>query len=279
MRYGFVLPGGGARVAAELAGEAEAAGWDGFFVWDSVWGVDPWVSLAAMAMSTQRIQLGTMLTPVSRRRPWKLAGETATLDQLSGGRLILSVGLGAVETGFAAFGEETDRKVRAELLDEGLEILTGLWDGQPFEYEGQHYRVRETSFLPPPPPVRRPGRPRIPIWVAGAWPRPKSMRRAIRYDGLLPSKLTASGARGPITPADVREMTEFVKEQRPGDNPFDIVLEGETPGDDPGRAMDTVRPLAEAGVTWWLETLWSPPNGPEEVRDRLRHGAPRVEDV
>ncbi len=278
MRYGFVLPGGGARVAAELAGEAEAAGWDGFFVWDSVWGVDPWVSLAAVAMSTQRIQLGTMLTPVSRRRPWKLAGETATLDQLSGGRLILSVGLGAVETGFAAFGEKTDRKVRAELLDEGLEILTGLWDGQPFEYEGQHYRVRETSFLPPPPPVRRPGRLRIPIWVAGAWPRPKSMRRAIRYDGLLPSKLTASGTPEPVTPADVREITEFVEERRPGDNPFDIVLEGETPGDDSGRAMDTVRPLAEAGVTWWLETLWSPPNGPEEVRDRLRHGPPRVEE-
>lgn len=129
MRYGFVLPGGDAREAAELAGEAEAAGWDGFFVWDSVWGVDPWVSLAAAAVRTESIRLGTMLTPLSRRRPWKLAGETVTLDHLSGGRLVLSVGLGAVETGFAAFGEETDRKIRSELLDEGLDVLTGLWRG------------------------------------------------------------------------------------------------------------------------------------------------------
>lgn len=111
MKYGFVLPKDDARTAAQLAHEAEAAGWDGFFVWDSVWGTDPWVTLAAVAMRTERIRIGTMVTPISRRRPWKLAGETATLDQLSGGRLILSVGLGATDTGFAEFGEETDRKI------------------------------------------------------------------------------------------------------------------------------------------------------------------------
>lgn len=156
MQYGFVFPGSGARTAADLAHEAEAAGWDGFFVWDSVWGMDPWVTLAAVAVSTERIRIGTMLTPVSRRRPWKLAGETVTLDHLSNGRLILSVGLGAPETGFAQFGEETDRKIRAELLDEGLDILTGLWRGQPFNYDGKHYRVRETTFMPPLPPVQSP---------------------------------------------------------------------------------------------------------------------------
>src|SRR3712207_9453887 len=108
MGYGIVLPRGDARAAADLAREAEQAGWDGFFVWEPVWGIDAWVSLAAAAMVTERIRLGTMLTPLSRMRPWKLASETVTLDHLSGGRVILAVGLGAVDTGFAAFGEVTD---------------------------------------------------------------------------------------------------------------------------------------------------------------------------
>ena len=137
-KYGFVLPIGGPRDAADLAYEAEQDGWDGFFVWEPVWGFDAWVMLAAAAVRTGRIKLGTMITPVSRMRPWKLASETVALDHLSQGRLILSAGLGAINNGFAEFGEETDRKVRAELLDEGLEILTGLWKGQPFRYEGKH---------------------------------------------------------------------------------------------------------------------------------------------
>src|SRR5919112_1428396 len=127
MRYGFVFPRGDARTAADFAREAEQAGWDGFFVWEPVWGIDAWVSLTAAAMQTERIKLGTMLTPLSRMRPWKLASESATLDRLSNGRVILAVGLGAIDSGFAAFGEETDRKVRAELMDEALEIVTGLW--------------------------------------------------------------------------------------------------------------------------------------------------------
>jgi len=126
VKYGFVLPSGDARVAADLAYEAEQAGWDGFFVWEPVWVWDAWVSLAAAAMRTERIRLGTMITPASRMRPWKLASETVTLDHLSGGRVILSVGLGATDTGFDAFGEVTDRRTRAELLDESLDIITGL---------------------------------------------------------------------------------------------------------------------------------------------------------
>ncbi len=274
MRYGFVLPGGGPREAAELAHEAEAAGWDGFFVWDSVWGMDPWVMLAAVAMRTERLRIGTMLTPVSRRRPWKLAGETVTLDHLSNGRLILSAGLGALDTGFDEFGEETDRKVRAELLDEGLDILTGLWRGQPFNYTGKHYRVRETTFMPPPPPVQLP---RIPIWVVGLWPSTRSMRRVLRYDGLLPLKKDDDGAFTGATPVDIREMKAYVEERRMETTPFDIVMEGETPGEDPARAGEIVRPLAEAGATWWLETMWSPPNEPEDVYARLRQGPPSVE--
>src|SRR4051794_13502992 len=233
MRYGFVFPLGDARTAADFAHEAEQAGWDGFFVWEPVWGIDAWVSLAAAAMRTERIKLGTMLTPLSRMRPWKLASETATLDRLSDGRVILAVGLGATDTGFEDFGEVTDRKERAELLDEGLDILTGLWHGQPFTYSGKHYTVKETKFHPPPPPIQQP---RIPIWVVGAWPYPKSMRRVLRYDGLLPSVLGEDGKARNADPEDVRAMKAYVEANRAETTPFDIIADGETPGDDPAQA-------------------------------------------
>src|SRR5512133_521988 len=190
MKFGFVLPFGDARFAANCAQQAEENGWDGFFAWEPVWGVDAWVSLTAAALSTSQIRLGTMLTPLPVLSPWKLASETATLDNLSGGRLILSVGLGAVDTGFMNFGLPTDRKIRAERLDEGLEILTGLWKGQPFQFEGRHYHIQPTDFQTPPPPLQRP---RIPIWVVGAWPKEKSMQRALQFDGLLPNFIGPGG--------------------------------------------------------------------------------------
>ncbi len=276
MKFGFVLPFGDARTAAEFAHDAEEAGWDGFFVWEPVWGIDAWVTLTAAAMRTERIRLGTMLTPLSRMRPWKLASETATLDNLSNGRVILSVGLGAVDTGFEAFGEVTDRKIRAELLDEGLDILTGLWRGQPFHYEGKHYHVKESDFFPPPPPVQKP---RIPIWVVGAWPRQKSMRRVLKYDGLLPNKFNPDGTLAQVTPDDIRAMCAYVAAHRTAPTPFDIVVEGQTVGEDREQASATVHLWAEAGATWWLETSWAASNDPSrlaEVRKRIRQGPPRL---
>jgi alkanesulfonate monooxygenase SsuD/methylene tetrahydromethanopterin reductase-like flavin-dependent oxidoreductase (luciferase family) len=281
MNYGFVYPGGEARAAAECALAAEAAGWDGFFVWDPVWGVDAWVSLAAAAMRTERIRLGTMITPVSRYRPWQLASGTATLDRLSGGRVILAVGLGAIDTGLIQFGEETDRRTRAELLDEGLEILTGLWRGQPYAFDGRHYHVKETTFLPPPPPVQTP---RIPIWVVAAWPWPKSMDRAARYDGLLPLNLSADKQMSPLTPADVAAMRAYLAEHRAATTPFDIVVEGETPGHAGEAALARIRAFGEAGATWWLEAMWGEadaktlwlPATHERILARIRQGPPRV---
>ena len=277
MKYGFVLPSGDARTAADMARAAEEAGWDAFFVWEPVWGVDAWVCLTAAAMVTERIRLGTMITPVSRMRPWKLASETATLDNLSGGRVILSVGLGATDTGFVQFGEVTDRKTRAELLDEGLEIMTGLWRGQPFAYDGKHYHVKPTEFMPPPPPVQQP---RIPIWVVGAWNRPKSMARVLRYDGILPNVLTPEGDHRPVTAGDVREIAAYVRANRTEATPFDIVAEGETPGDDPGRAAGIVREWADAGATWWIEAHWpglQDADGPARVWERLLQGPPMAD--
>lgn len=273
MQYGFVFASGDARDVADLAHVAEQAGWDAIFVWDPVWGIDPWVSLAAAAMRTERIRLGTMLTPVSRRRPWKLASETATLDRLSNGRVILAVGLGAPDTGFAEFGEETDRKTRAELLDEGLDIVTGLWRGQPFNYDGKHYQIRETTFSPPPPPVQQP---RIPIWVVGAWPSARSMQRVARYDGLLPYKLHDPPATTSLTPDDLRAMHAFIEQRRTETTPFDIVMEGRTPGDDADRARAIVQPWAEAGATWWLEAMWTEPNSLDDQRTRIEQGPPRI---
>ncbi len=274
MRYGFIIPKGDPRTVAELAREAEEAGWDGAFYWDGIyvgeeWEVyDPWVVMAAMAVRTEKVRIGAVLTPPARRRPWKLARETMTLDHLSGGRLVLPVGLGALDDGgFAKVGEPTDRKVRAQLLDESLEILTGLWSGKPFSYEGEHYRFEEMTFLPPPVQALR-----IPIWVVGAWPSEKSMGRAMRYDGLL-----AATVGGGVTPEDIRAMQAYVEENRPEATPFDIVSEGETPGDDPDRAARAVRPFAEAGITWWMEAKWSPPNEPDDLRARIRHGPPSID--
>jgi alkanesulfonate monooxygenase SsuD/methylene tetrahydromethanopterin reductase-like flavin-dependent oxidoreductase (luciferase family) len=271
MQYGFVLPYGDARTAADTARLCEQSGWDGFFVWEPVWGIDAWICLTAAAMVTDRIKLGTMLTPLSRMRPWKLASETATLDNLSGGRVILAVGLGAIDTGFAEFGEETDRRIRAELLDESLDILTGLWAGQPFSYDGKHYRIRETSFFPPPPPIQQP---RIPIWVVGAWGRPRSMRRALRYDGLLPHLAESAE----LTPALVAQMRAHADAERGEDaGPYDIVVEAESPANDSAAAIAKARPYEHAGATWWIESPWgiTGPDAAARLRARIVAGPPR----
>jgi alkanesulfonate monooxygenase SsuD/methylene tetrahydromethanopterin reductase-like flavin-dependent oxidoreductase (luciferase family) len=278
MQYGFIIPTGDVRTIAELAHEAEDAGWDGVFYWDGICigemgpMYDPWVTMAAMAMRTERVKLGAMLTPLSRRRPWKVARETVTLDHLSQGRLIVPVGLGAVDDGgFSKVNEITDRKTRAERLDESLDILTGLWSGEPFSYTGKHYQVQEMTFLPPP--VQTP---RIPIWVAGGWPSERSMRRVLRYDGLLPNKLGENGASGAILPEDLRAMRDYIAAHRTATTPFAIVMEGVTPGDDPVAAVAKVQPYLDAGATWWLEAHWSAPNGPEDSRHRIRQGPPRA---
>lgn len=275
MRYGFVIPGGDVGTLVEIAQEIEAAGWDAVFVADYVYGTDPWVSLGAIGARTERVKLGTLLTPVSRRRPWKLASELATLDRLTNGRALLAAGLGATDTGFANVGEATDRKVRAQLLDEGLELMTRFWSGKPFRYEGEHYKVNwGKGWLYTP--VQQP---RVPIWVVGAWPRPVSMRRAARWDGVIASKMTGEGSFEQPTPDDVRAMKAFVDEERARtgqSGPFDIVIEGVTPGDNSETAAEILVPFAEVGVTWWIESMWTAPGGMKGVLKRIRQGPPQV---
>ena len=270
MKYGFVIPPWPARTAVDFAAEAEQTGWDGFFLANIPWADDAWVTLAGAAMRTTRIRLGTMLTPLSCFKPWRLAAETATLDQLSNGRVILSVGLGAPDTGFDAFGEATDRRTRAELVDEGLEIVNGLWTGKPFAFTGKHYTIdaRRIDFRITPP-VQRP---RIPIWVVGAWPRPRSMARVARCDGLLPYVKPRGEQGRSATPDDVREMRAWVAAHRTPTTPFDVVIEGRTPGDAPDAAAEILRPWEDAGATWWIEALWGEPD--DVFRARMRQGPP-----
>ena len=278
MKYGFIIPGGDIHTVADLAAETEAAGWDAAFYWDGINiqdmpMYDPWVTMAAMALRTRRVRLGAIVSPLSRRRPWKLARETVSLDHLSGGRLIVPVGLGALDDGgFGKVGEPTDRKTRAELLDESLAILTGLWSGEPFQYDGKHYHLDTMTFLPKP--VQSP---RVPIWVVAMWHSERSMQRALRYDGLLPNVRGADGAPRDVTPDDIREMAAYVAERRNQSTPFDIVMEGETPGDDPAQAAAIVRPFAEAGATWWNESRWGAMSDVELVRTRIQQGPPRIE--
>lgn len=276
MRCGFVLPGGTATEQLEQAILADEAGWDGVFVWEAAYGVDAWTLLAAIAQRTTRVRLGTMLTPLPWRRPWKVASQAVTLDQLSAGRAILAVGLGAVDTELGRTGEETDRRARAELLDEGIDVIVGLWEGR-LRFSGRHYEVDLEAREDLARTARSAQRPRVPIWVVGAWPRPKSMRRVLRCDGLLPVCMDASGFRA-STPGDIRAMLAWLDDHggvRPG---FDVVVEGETPPRDRPKAEATVASWAEAGSTWWLETRWELPHDSgdrgREVRERLEAGPP-----
>jgi alkanesulfonate monooxygenase SsuD/methylene tetrahydromethanopterin reductase-like flavin-dependent oxidoreductase (luciferase family) len=280
MKFGVVVPFSDAPLTVALAREAEAAGWDGLFLPELVWGIDPWAQLAAAAVVTERIRLGTMLTPLPWVRPWTLAGQAGAVDHLSKGRTIIAVGLGAPDAGGSGFPLEMERKVRAELLDEGLDVLTGLWSGEPFEYSGKHYRVDPTPFSsntrpegmpPPPPPVQRP---RIPIWVVGVWPGKKSMQRALRYDGLLPATRGEDGVRN-ATVDEVAQMVRFARDNRPADMPFDVIVEGETAA---GGGADVVGPYSVAGATWWIESRWMLPStseGVAEFRERVMAGPPR----
>ncbi len=270
MRFGLTIPNLGeyadASLLGDLAAEADAAGWDGVFLWDHLAyrrepvfaAVDPWVALTVVAERTERVLLGPMVTPLARRRPQDVARQATTVDHLSGGRLIFGAGLGTPpDVEFEAFGEDPDARVRAARLDEALDVLCGLWSGETFSYEGVHHRVDAITFQPPP--VQQP---RPPIWIAGLLPYRRPYRRAARYEGIFD---VAAGYRGA---AGVAEVVDAVVAERGSADGFEIVVEGHSPG--------AIRPadLAAAGATWWLEHLsWKRAPLPE-LRVRVAAGPP-----
>lgn len=275
LKFGLALPYGTPRAAAQLSQLAEASGWDGCFLGDAIWCEDPMIALAAAAMTTRRIRLGTLIIPVPLRRPWKVASESVALDRLSDGRLILGLGAGAVWMGWQGFPDEvTDTRARAEMLDESIDILTLLYQRKQFDYDGKHYHLKLTLVDEqhyPPKPVQQP---RIPLWVVGIWPREKSMRRVLKCDGVIAEKMNRDGKAEEVTPADIRAMKAYMDANRTLTTPFDIVVTGNTAGLDPGQLQEKLLPYAQAGATWWVEGLMEEPD--ELLTDRIRRGPPQL---
>ncbi len=286
MKYGIYLPNfgpfGDARILADLAHDAEEAGWDGFYIWDHIAGmglpmVDTWVALTAITLNTQRIRIGTTVTPLPRRRPWKLARETVSVDRLSGGRLTLGVGIGMGEWEWGDLGEETDLKERGITLDEALSILTGLWSGEPFHFEGHHFHIRETQFLPKP--IQTP---RIPIWVGALWPHKAPFRRAAHWDGVFPLFFGAKSEEQEL--AQLKEAVCYIETQRTDPVSIELVCTGVTVPEEQQQASEMIGKRAALGMTWWLESItparfrldfkdeW--PVG--KMRERILQGPPRI---
>lgn len=281
LKVGLVSTYGTAHHHVRVAHELEDTGWDGFFTWDGIsigeadtW--DPWVLLGAVAASTRRVRLGALVFPLARRRPWKVAREALTVDHLSRGRLVLPVGLGVLDDGgFGRVGGEArELRVRAEQVDEALEILARAWTGEPFSFDGRHHTVEGLVIAPRP--VQRP---RVPVWpVAGLGSR-RSMRRAARWDGAV---LQAIGEERPLTPTEVAGAVAMLGELREElradghelSETFEVVVQGEL-APDGERARDHLAALAEAGATWWVEARWDPRTaGPDALLELARQGPP-----
>jgi len=278
VKFGVVTSFGSAHDYVAMAREAEETGWDGVFAWDDISVergdvFDPWVVLGAMAAVTDRVTLGAMVFSLARRRPWKVARETITIDHLSAGRFVLPVGLGgAWDGGYARVStEDPSRRVRAEKLDECLDILELAWSGETVSYRGSHYWMQDLHFDPPP--VQRPG---IPVWPVGAWPHAKSLRRAARWDGVIVADMSEDGDDAELSPAAVAGVASWMTEHRQASGPFEIVTEGITSGTDHAADRALLEPLADAGATWFIESRWESDQNVDTLRQRIRRGPPRL---
>lgn len=279
LHYGLYVPNFGrasyARTLAELAADAEKYGWDGFFLWDHIIEyaqrvpiVDSFTALASIATMTRRIRIGTTVTPLPRLRPWIVARQTASLDHLSNGRMMLGVGLGGEEScGYEKFGDDPNNKVLAEKLDEALEIITRLWTGKSVNYQGKYYRIQNIAFLPTP--IQKP---RIPIWVGGLWPSQAPFRRAAKWDGMIPLKTPV----GLLKPSDLPSILDYTMSRRSTGGKFDVAVIGWTVSKDRKKNAEKVRRYFDAGMTWWLESLYTKRDSPEDMRARIRKGPPRI---
>jgi alkanesulfonate monooxygenase SsuD/methylene tetrahydromethanopterin reductase-like flavin-dependent oxidoreductase (luciferase family) len=278
MQFAIYVPNfdtfGHVSTVVELARAAEAAGWDGFFLWDHLLPdedsqlgpvADTWIALTAIAGATSRLRIGALVTPLARRRPWKLARETVTLDHYSAGRLVVGAGIGGDWwREYSAVGESPDAKAHGAMLDEGLEVLTKLWTGSPVTHDGTYYHLKDAHFLPPALQT-----PRIPIWVAGVWPGTRPFRRAARWDGIFPV-----GRTGTLSPDDIRDMRAYIDSHRTATSPFDVVFGGRAQALPAAERSAHVADYAAAGVTWWLESMWADV-ALSEVQSIVQQGPPR----
>jgi alkanesulfonate monooxygenase SsuD/methylene tetrahydromethanopterin reductase-like flavin-dependent oxidoreductase (luciferase family) len=254
----------------DLGVAAERAGWDAFFLWDhmvvdpeGVEIVDPWVTLGAIAARTERIRLGTCVSPLARRRPQNIARETTTLDRLSGGRLVLGVGLGYPEAEYTTFGEDADARSLAARLDEALTVVSGLWSGEAFEHDGANFHVERVRFLPTP--VQRP---RPPVWVACMLPFRRGLVRAARWDGVVPIKVGRDGVEF-LMPDEVAAIVDDICQRRGSLDQFDVVVNAGPP------PTKSVAEYESAGATWWMASMGDFPGWLDELRAIVDAGPPR----
>ncbi len=278
MQFGLNLANfgylGNVRTQLELALEAEAAGWDGVFVWDHVNfpgmrpHADPWITLGVIASQTKRLILGTSVTPIARRRPTKLAQEILTLDALAEGRFVFGAGNGMFQDEFEHLGDEGSLRVRAEMLDEGLELLQSLWSDEEVAFEGRHYQVKTPGF------GRPAGRRKIPIWIGATWPKRKPVLRATRYDGIIP---ILDPFTDPISPEQVRDLRTLVTEQRGTEEDFDIVIPQTGGSGDPETDRRRMQDFADAGATWVLDAAFPGGETLDAIRARVRRGPPQLD--
>jgi len=286
MKFGFISSFGTIDQHVNLARETEQHGWDGFFTWDAInlsgeWAMpvyDPFAVLAAAAAVTERVTLGAMVFAVPRHRPWELAQRALTVDRLSGGRLVLPVGVGVTDDrGFTSVpGQATDLKERAGLLDENLAWLERSWSGEDFEFRGEHISTGPFRF--PEPPVNG----RIPLWPVGVWdaerPPVKNLQRALRWDGVVPQ---LRGTADEPAADSIASLTAWIAKhrddvERVSDGPFDVVAQGKL-SSDPAEAADQARAMADAGATWWIDSWWDPATvTPEMLLEKVRQGPPEL---
>lgn len=281
MRYGINIPNfgwfGDIDTLVEYATMAEDAGWDAFVLWDHMLVfkqedmvlpfADPWVALTAIACNTTKIRIGTGITPLPRRRPWKVAREAVSVDHVSKGRFILGVGIGAPpDVEFDYFGEESNPTIRSQKLDEGLEIIKGLWSGEPFSYQGSHYQLKEMTFLPKP--YQNGG---IPLWIGGGYPAKAPFRRAAHYDAVYP---VHSKWPEPLVPDHLKQIVEIVREERGNLKDYDVVVCGETSGSGTEEDCEKVESWRNAGATWWMEDIHGLRAEVKELRERIAAGPP-----
>ena len=269
MRYGVALPTGGEcgdpRFLISLAELAEGSGWDAVFLEDYVWyqgdpampTCDTWTALAAIAVRTSRVTVGVEVVALPRRRPWNVAREAAAVDQLSEGRLVVGFGVGDQgDPAFTHVGEEIDARVRGERLDEGLDIIAGLWAGDPFSFRGKHYSLDEVTFAPRP--VQQP---RPPIWIGGGYPNPRAIERSLRWDGTCMYQRDG----GHLRPESVRDLRS-----RAGERRWTIAVGGQPRRENWDEEREAIRAVAEAGADWWVE--WVPPADRQTMRASVERG-------
>ncbi len=273
MKLGITIPCLDACVVADIAVLAEKKGWDGIFLWDAD-GSIVWISLGLAAVRTERIRLGTMITPPSKRLPFELAADIACVDRVSNGRASITMGFGMGGKIFSSIGHPPDRKSRAQWVDASIDILTKLWAGKRVTYTSPFFRLDGARLHKDYLPVQKP---RPPIWTIAAWNWPKSMARALRCDGIIVEHLDAKKRRHPLTPGVIADVRDYVQQNRKGGGPYDIVIEGGESSDVSRKAAGkVVRPFADAGATWWMEAVWKKgySHGVDGMVKRIAQGPP-----